>query len=183
MARRERQRAERRKRKQRTAQRRAVESAAASNGSGKPKAAISRSELKNQQAREALEPLQEGERPTVVTVGAAISAVLAVLSVVGFALWDVLQDSGRPPVSGVVVFVAIMGVMAWGMWRGRYWAVMGFQTVLVFALVLTALGLLRAATVLQVVGNVLLLAVAGTLFYLMIKAMARIQMPQRRPGE
>jgi hypothetical protein len=186
MARREQRRADRRKRKQRSAARGDSASKSpptAGDGDGRTEPALSRSELKNREAREALEPLSEGERPLVVTIGAAISALLAVLSVMGYALWDVLRDDARPPLGGVVVFVAIFGAMAWGMWKARYWAVMGFQTVLVFALVLTALGLVQATTVLQVVGDVLLLAVASALFYFMIKAMARIQMPERRPRE
>jgi ABC-type multidrug transport system fused ATPase/permease subunit len=184
MARRERQRAERRKRKQRSAARQRDAGEQAMSGNGMPGATVSRSELKDRQARRALEPLREEERPTVVTVGAVISAVLAALSLLGYALWDVADiDEERPALAGVIVFVAIIGVMAWGMWRARYWAVLGFQTVLVLTLVLTAVGLLSATTVLEVVGNVLLLAVAGTLFYLMIKAMARIQMPQRLPRE
>jgi hypothetical protein len=33
------------------------------------------------------------------------------------------------------------------------------------------------------IGNLALIAIAGTLFYLMIKAMARIQMPERTPRD
>jgi hypothetical protein len=183
MARRERQRAERRKRKQRSAERRTLEPAPSSNGD-EPESAISRSELKNREARAALKPLHEGERPLVVTVGAVITAVLAILSVLGYALWEVAGvDDGRPALAGVIVFVGIMAVMAWGMWKARYWAVLGFQTVLVFALVASALGLLRVTTVLQLAVNLLLLAIAAALFYFMIKAMARIQMPQRLPRD
>jgi hypothetical protein len=184
MARRERQRAERRKRKQRGAQREASAPVSSSNGSSKPEPALSRSERKDREARAALQPLREGERPLVVTIGAAISALLAILSVLGYALWDVADvDEDRPALAGVIIFVAVIAVMAWGMWRARYWAVMGFQTVLVLAIIVTALGLLQATTVLQVVGNVILLAVAGALFYFMVKAMARIQMPQRVPRD
>jgi hypothetical protein len=32
-------------------------------------------------------------------------------------------------------------------------------------------------------GTLLLIAIAGTLFYFMVKAMARIQMPERAPRE
>lgn len=134
-----------------------------------------------QKGGEALEPLHEGERPGVVTAGAIICAALAALSLLGYALWDVLRDDPRPPVSGIVVFVALFGVMAWGMWRARYWAVLGFQTVLAIVLVLTAIGMVGATTVLQAVGNVILIAAAGTLFYFMVRAMARIQMPERLP--
>jgi steroid 5-alpha reductase family enzyme len=65
------------------------------------------------------------------------------------------------------------------MWRVRYWAVLGFQAVLALLLLAASLGLLSAHGVGQVLGNLALIAVAGTLFYFMIKAMARIQMPTR----
>jgi hypothetical protein len=72
-----------------------------------------------------------------------------------------------------------MGAMTIGMWRIRYWAVLGFQAVLALLLLGASLGLLSADGVAPVIGNVVLIAVAGTLFYFMIKAMARIQMPTR----
>ena len=43
-----------------------------------------RAEERNQEAREALEPLAEGERPPVVTVGAVLSALIALSIVVGY---------------------------------------------------------------------------------------------------
>lgn len=187
MSSRERKRAERRKRKRRSADREGPAATPSPPGAAAPGAsrngepAPSRSELRNREAREALDPLHEGERPGVVTAGAVICAVLAMLSLLGYALWDALRDDPRPPVSGIVVFVTLFGFMAWGMWRARYWAVLGFQTVLAIVLVLTAIGLVGATTVLQVAGNVILIAAAGTLFYLMVKAMARIQMPERAP--
>jgi threonine/homoserine/homoserine lactone efflux protein len=67
------------------------------------------------------------------------------------------------------------------MWRARYWAVLGFQALLVLLLVAASLGLVQATSVAQALGTTLLIAGAGTLFWFMIKAMARIQMPQR-PG-
>ena len=44
-----------------------------------------KAEQRNQEAREALEPLAEGERPTVVTVGAVVAALIALSIVVGYA--------------------------------------------------------------------------------------------------
>ena len=71
-----------------------------------------------------------------------------------------------------------MGVMAWGMWRARYWAVLGFQLLLVFLIFSAVFGLaVQAASVAQFAATLGLLAVAGSLFYFMVKAMARIQMP------
>ena len=43
-----------------------------------------------------------------------------------------------------------MGVMAWGMWRARYWAVLGFQTVLVFLMIAFTLQLVAAGSWFQV---------------------------------
>jgi hypothetical protein len=70
--------------------------------------------------------------------------------------------------------------MSWGMWRARYWAVLGFQMILVLLIFSAVFGLAaQAASVPQVIATVVLLAVSGTFFYLMVKAMARIQMPTR----
>ena len=44
-----------------------------------------KAEERNQEAREALEPLAEGERPTVVTIGAVVAALIALSIVVGYA--------------------------------------------------------------------------------------------------
>ena len=76
-----------------------------------------------------------------------------------------------------------MGVMSFGMWRGRYWAVLGFEAILALLIVAATLGLVVAGGAAQVAGNLALIAIAGTLFYFMIKAMARIQMPERAPRE
>jgi uncharacterized membrane protein len=185
MGSRERKRAQRRKRKQRSAGRSDAAPAVGDGGDNPPSvngaAAESPSERKDREAREALEPLEEGERPTVVTVAAVICAVLTVLSLLGYALWDVLRDEERPDLIGVIAFVGLLAPMAWGLWKARYWAVLGFQTTLVLVMIASALALLGSFSVGLAIGNLILLAGAGTLFYFMIKAWARIQMPERAP--
>jgi hypothetical protein len=185
MASRERKRESRQKRKRRSRER--SETVAA-----RREQMAARSEARNRAAREALEPLAEGERPTVVTVGAVIAALVAVAVIVAYAAGaevDRFSSDGielgseRPPLVSVIIPVALMGLMAWGMWRARYWAVLGFQTLLLILIVATALGLVGATEWTQAIGNTLVLAIAGTLFYLMIKALARIQMPERVPRE
>jgi len=69
------------------------------------------------------------------------------------------------------------------MWRARYWAVLGFQAILALLILAAALGLVSAGSGAQLAGNLALIAIAGTLFYFMIKALARIQMPERAPRE
>jgi threonine/homoserine/homoserine lactone efflux protein len=71
--------------------------------------------------------------------------------------------------------------MTYGLWKARYWAVLGFQTLLLLMLLASALGLVLVSSILQAVGTTLLILGSGTLFYFMIRAMARIQMP-RSPG-
>lgn len=142
-----------------------------------------RAEQRNREAREALQPLAEGERPGVVTVAAALCGLIA-LSIVGGYLAGVEVEGEKPHLAQVLAPALIMGTMAWGMWRARYWAVLGFQLVLVFLIFSAVVGLaLQASTVPQFAATLALLAVAGTLFFLMVKAMARIQMPTREPRQ
>jgi hypothetical protein len=140
-----------------------------------------RAEQRNQEAREALEPLAEGERPTVVTLGAIVAALIVLSIAIGYAA-GVEVNGEKPKLAQVVAPAVIMGMMAWGMWHARYWAVLGFQLVLVIVLFSAFFGLVVGATSAgQILGTLALLAVAGTFFYFMVKAMARIQMPNREP--
>jgi len=142
-----------------------------------------KAEPRNPAAREALEPLAEGERPTVVTVGAVVAALIALSIVAGY-LTGVEVDGETPRFAQVAAPALIMGVMAWGMWRARYWAVLGFQLILVFLIFSAVFGLaVQASTAAQFAATLALLAVAGTFFFFMVKAMARIQMPQRVPRD
>jgi hypothetical protein len=142
-----------------------------------------RAEQRNQEAREALEPLAEGERPTVVTLGAIVAALISLSVVIGYAA-GVEVNGEQPKLPQVVAPAVIMGMMAWGMWHARYWAVLGFQLILVVVLFSAFFGLVvGASSVGQILGTLALLALAGAFFYFMVKAMARIQMPTRAPRE
>jgi hypothetical protein len=138
-----------------------------------------RAEQRNQEAREGLEPLAEGERPLVVTIGAVIAALVCISILAGY-LAGVKVEGGKPPLARVLAPALLMAVMAWGMWRARYWAVLGFQLLLVFLIFSAVVGLaVQAASVAQFAATLGLLAVSGTFFFFMVKAMARIQMPSR----
>jgi hypothetical protein len=139
-----------------------------------------RAEERNREERAALEPLAEGERPLVVTIGAVLSSLIAASILVGY-LAGAEVDGERPELAQVLGPLLIMGMMAWGMWRGRYWAVLGFQVILAFLIFSAVFGLaVQAASVAQIAVTLGLLTVSGTFFYFMVKAMARIQMPQRK---
>jgi len=138
-----------------------------------------RAEERNHEVREALEPLEEGERPLVVTIGAIIPALIVLSIVIGY-LAGTKVNGEKPLLAQVLAPSLLLGLMAYGMWRARYWAVLGFQLILVFLIFSAVYGLaLQAATVGQVLATLGLLAVTGTFFYFMVKAMARIQMPTR----
>jgi anti-sigma factor RsiW len=131
--------------------------------------------------RARLEPLAPGERPLAVTVSAILAGLIAlsnvVLVIAGY------EVDGSRPVTGALVFAALMVIAAVGMWKLRYWAVLGFEALLGIALVFAALSLLVASNVVAVLLCLAIIAVAAPLFWFLIRAMARIQLPARRERE
>jgi hypothetical protein len=189
---RDRRRAERQKRKRRSTDRTPapVEAAepsaeiAETNGDGPAPETFQermarRYEERNDEARAKLEPLEQGERPAVVTVGAVVSAVLAIVFTVSAGLAIAGVDAGGRHIKPlpIIFFGVVLWAMTIGLWRARYWAVLGFQTVLLLVMLASAFGLVVVTSVFQAVGTLLLLLGSGALFYFMIRAMARIQMP------
>jgi hypothetical protein len=176
----------RRKRKRRTGVPEAAPPAAEPADDSGGARELSRSEQKDREAREARDPLREGERPGAVTAGAIVSGVLALVIWVSAALaaiTDIDVRGSDPQAVPLALFAAVLTLMAYGMWRARYWAVLGFQALLVLVMLSSALGLIQVTTVLEAIGTLVLLSGSGVLFYLMVKALARIQMPQRAPRE
>ncbi len=138
-----------------------------------------RGRARTEAARAALEPLAEGERPTAVTVGALVAATLALAEAVSFALGYSPGENGR--IVRSVLVVGLLGVMAWGMWRARYWAILGMHTLLAITIVYASAAAMFAANLRAVVLVIAIIAPAGALFWFLVKAMARIRMPER-PG-
>jgi hypothetical protein len=144
----------------------------------------SRSRAKEDQARAALKPLRPGERPAAVTVGAVAATLLAIANLVALGFgYDASEDAVSPgsDFTGSVIAAVILGVVAYGMWKARYWGVLGMQTLLALTLVFASLSLITAQSLWAALLLLIILAAAGTLFWFLIKAMARIQMPGR-PG-
>jgi hypothetical protein len=160
-----------RKRKHRAARPRGGEAMAAG---------YARAREKDEEARAALEPLEPGERPTAVTVGAGV-ALLFALANLGAYLAGVKVQGDRPAPAGVIVYSGLMLIVAYGMWRAKYWAVLGMEALLGIIILIFALLALNAGNAGSLVIAVAAVAAAGTLFWFLIKAMARIQMPER-PG-
>jgi hypothetical protein len=143
-----------------------------------------RSRAKDDEARAALQPLRQGERPTAVTVGAIAATILAVANLVALAFgYNAGEDtlSAGSEVTGSILTTLVVGLVAYGMWRARYWGVLGMQTLLALTVVLSSLALVLADSLWAALLLVIIIAAAGTLFWFLVKAMARIQMPER-PG-
>jgi hypothetical protein len=143
-----------------------------------------RSRAKDDAARAALKPLRPGERPLAVTIGAIVAGVLAVANVIAMIAGynpgeDTLSPGSR--LTGGILVALVLGYVAYGMWRARYGAVLGMQTLLALTIVFSALSLMQAVNWWAFILVSLILICSGTLFWFLIKAMARLQMPER-PG-
>lgn len=138
----------------------------------------SRSEAKDAAARAALVPLREGERPPAVTIGALVLAAFAVANVVWFATGAEIDGRHDPQ---VLAYSALMGLVAVGMWRVRYWAVVAMQAILTLTIVFFSLIALKASNIQTAAICLAFIVGGGTLFWFLVKAMARIQMPERQP--
>ena len=149
-------------------------------GGEAPPSRASRTEAKNAAARAELVPLAEGERPRPVTVAFVVVIVQAVLNVVTYLAGVQLAGGGAPPLAPLVAYTFLLLVTAYGLWRARYWAVLGTQALLVLSILVLSLWLITTTSVLVGAVIVALIVGAGLLFWFLIKAMARIQMPTTR---
>jgi hypothetical protein len=142
-----------------------------------PRPPASRSEQKNAEARAALVPLAPGERPTPVTIAAIVAAALG-LSNLGLYIAGV-DIRGEDANAGALLFGGLMLTAAWGMWKVRYWAVLGMQALLALVILAFSIYAMTAASIWALLLALAIIGSAGTLFWFMVKAMARIQMPTR----
>jgi hypothetical protein len=139
-----------------------------------------RSEERNEAVRATLTPLAPGEHPPALKAAVAVALALALANLALFALGKGVTGSGGSSAGGLV-FVAVMLLAAWGMWQQRYWAVLGFATLMALIAVAFTLLLLIASNVLAVVICLAFAGSAGLLFWKLIRVMGRLQAPQRVP--
>lgn len=137
-----------------------------------------RGEAADELVRAELDPLEPGEIPGAVKVAAAIATLIALGNLIGFAAG--LEVRGEDPkLAGIIGFSALMLIAAVFMLRRSYWAVLGFQALLALVCIVAALSLMVASNLYAAALCLGLLLGAGTLFWFLIRAMARIQMPER----
>jgi len=127
--------------------------------------------------RATLAPLGPGERPWPATAAALVAFALGAANLVALAA-RVEINGKRPSPVGVVAFGLVMFAAAGGIWRMRYWAVLGFQALLALIILVFFLFLLRASSLGAAGIAVVIIAIAGGLFWKLIRVMARMQMPE-----
>jgi hypothetical protein len=137
-----------------------------------------RAREKDDAARAALVPLKPGERPWPIALSAVLALLFAIANVIlVLSGWEV--DGDRPVASGLV-FAGVMAAAAIGMWRLKYWAVLGWEVLLGVTFIGAMLSLLRASNLAGALIAVVVMLLTGPLFWLLIRQMARIQMPKRK---
>ncbi len=142
----------------------------------------SRSEQRDAAVRASLEPMAPGERPVAIWVATLLALMVGVGNLVDVLLGGrITVGRSHAGVGGVVLFSAMMVVCAVGMWKLRYWAVLGFQAILALVILLFSLYLIRASNLLGFVFATAVVLGGGFLFYKLVRTLSRIQMP-KYPG-
>jgi hypothetical protein len=135
----------------------------------------SRSELRNEEARAALEPLAPGEWPIGLSVAIATATALALGNLIAFLLGA--KIGGKHPGAGVLSFTALLGLMAAGMYLRRYWAVLAFEALLTVIIIVFSLFLIEASNVEALVLCVGVIGSGGWLFWKLVRVMSRLATP------
>lgn len=144
-------------------------------------ATVSRSaktEAKNAAVRESLEPLAPGERPQWVTYAALFATFIGLLNI---GLYAAGVKATGASFQGTVLVGLVLILCAGGMWRSMYGAVLAFEVLLGLTVAIAALSLLVSSSWTGAIRSLLVVLVCGTFFWKLIRAMARLQMPER-PG-
>jgi hypothetical protein len=139
-------------------------------------------EERNAAVRATLTPVEPGERPWPTIVSAVIALVLVIANLV-LVILNVSFKAGPQRVSTgqEVLYLIVMSMCAYGLWRTRYWAVLGFMVLLLLTILTASLALVRVTNVGGAAFAVGLIAGGGFLFYKLVRVLSRIQMP-RPPG-
>jgi hypothetical protein len=132
--------------------------------------------------RNELEPLGEGERPPALRVAIAVCTLLALAVILGATTVHDLSRRGGSLPGGVFLTIVLL-LLAGGMYRRRYWSVLGFEALLAFQIIVTSLALVVASTIIAAVICLLSVGLGGWLFWKLVRVMGRIQAGERGTAE
>jgi hypothetical protein len=139
----------------------------------------SRTQIRDERAHAALAPLSEGERPPALLAAAAVAGLLAVAVAIGtLTIHDLRRHGGSVP--GGLFLAGVSAALAVGMYRRRYWAVLGFEALLAFQIIVASLALVVASTLLAAAACLVSVVLGGLLFWKLVRVMGRLQAGERR---
>ena len=142
-----------------------------------------RGRARDDEIRANLVPLVEGERPPVVTLAAIIAFVFAAANVATALTGNDISTAGGDPSVVTAVTTALLLVAGFGMLARQYWAVLGFETILGLQIVFFSLYLIGVQSLVDAIIPLVAIGLLGWLFWKLVGAMARLQMPKREPTE
>lgn len=132
------------------------------------------SAARDELARAELTPLAPGERPAALLVCVALAILLALAVIAGvLTSHDLAKQGGSVP--GGVFLAAVLLLLAVNMLRLRYWAVLGFEGLLAFQVLIACLALILARTLPAAGACLAAIAIGGVLFWKLVRVMGRIQ--------
>jgi hypothetical protein len=142
-----------------------------------------RGEERDALLRATLRPLGEHERPPALLVAIGVCGLLAIAVIAGaLSVNDLSRHGGSLP--GAALIAVVLALLAQGMYRRRYWAVLSFEALLAFQIIVTSLALVVASTWLAAGVCLLSVGLGGWLFWKLVRVMGRIQAAELpRPEE
>jgi hypothetical protein len=134
---------------------------------------------REEQARAELVPIGPGERPPALLIAIGVCVLLAAAVLIGgLTIHDLSSHGGSLP--GAIFLAGILALLALGMYRRRYLAVLGFEALLAFQIIVTSLALVVASTLVAAGGCLLAIGLGGWLFWKLVRVMGRLQAGENR---
>lgn len=144
-----------------------------------PRARRPTSEERNAAVRADIHPLKPGERPGPLKIAAGVLVLLAVANLLLMIPTDnvpMASGESNPVGRSIALAAVLLGLAAW-IWSRAAGAVLIFEALLIVTMLYAFLGLMTAANASAVFASAVVLALAGTLFWKLIRVLARIQAP------
>ena len=138
-----------------------------------------RGRARDDEIRANLVPLAPGERPGVVTFAAIVAFVFAIANVATALTGNDISSATGDPSVATAVTTALLLVAGIGMLQRQYWAVLGFETILGLQIVFFSLYLIGVQKWWHAIIPLVAIGLLGWLFWKLVSAMARLQMPKR----
>jgi len=138
-----------------------------------PPRGYARSRAKADAIRAQLQPLGGDERPLGLKLAVALALLVALSNLVG----AVAGVGDASPAVGIAFGIGMLLVAA-GLWARIYLVLLLFQALLAFTIIIAVLSLAVAGNAVAVVVAVGLVVLCAPVFWLLIRVMARLQVPR-----